>query len=205
MVNEVHRILSPTLWNMIMLFKYSRCGWKLLTIFGHEFHIRKREKLSISTYVPKYLVSELQLAEYCVETSSSSALDVWTGTVGDCSVDPHVMPHRLTGSHSRYVYMICQSCWKMCHWQWEHEYGTCVMCEVFRITAIMTDGSVQEDHSRFESFVRTLRRPVDNRRTVDACQTIRNCPGNFARMRRSVMRRVEACNESHGGHLEQLL
>jgi hypothetical protein len=47
--------------------------------------------------------------------------------------------------------------------------------------------------------------PIDNEealhhRIVDACQTIRNCPGIFERMRRSMMRRVEACIESHGGH-----
>jgi hypothetical protein len=52
--------------------------------------------------------------------------------------------------------------------------------------------------------------PVDNEeafhhRTVDACQTIRNYPGIFERMRRSMMRRVEACTESHGGHFEHLL
>jgi hypothetical protein len=49
--------------------------------------------------------------------------------------------------------------------------------------------------------------PVDNEktlhyRTVDACQTIRNYPGIFARMRRSMMGRVEERIESHGGHSE---
>jgi hypothetical protein len=46
--------------------------------------------------------------------------------------------------------------------------------------------------------------PVDNKeahRAVDACQTIRNYPGIFEGIRRSAMRRVEACTESHGGHL----
>jgi hypothetical protein len=52
--------------------------------------------------------------------------------------------------------------------------------------------------------------PVDNEEAlhhciVDACQTIRNCPAIFGRMRRSVMRRVETCVESHGGHFEHLL
>jgi hypothetical protein len=52
--------------------------------------------------------------------------------------------------------------------------------------------------------------PVDNEKglhqhIVDACQTVRNYPGIFARMRRSMMRRVEACTESHGGHFEHLL
>jgi hypothetical protein len=43
-----------------------------------------------------------------------------------------------------------------------------------------------------------------HRRIVDACQTIRNCPGVSERMRRSMMRRVEACTESHGGHFDPL-
>jgi hypothetical protein len=52
--------------------------------------------------------------------------------------------------------------------------------------------------------------PADNEealhhRIVDACQTIRNYPGIFERMRRSIMRRVEAWIESDGGHLEHLL
>jgi hypothetical protein len=47
--------------------------------------------------------------------------------------------------------------------------------------------------------------PVDNQeslhhRIVDACQTISNCPAIFERMRRSMMGRVEACTQSHGGH-----
>jgi hypothetical protein len=52
--------------------------------------------------------------------------------------------------------------------------------------------------------------PVDNEealyhRIVDACQTMRNFPGIFEQMRRSMMRRVEACVESRGGHFEHLL
>jgi hypothetical protein len=52
--------------------------------------------------------------------------------------------------------------------------------------------------------------PVDNEdvlhhRIVDACQIIRNCPGISELMRRSMMRRVEACIESHGGHFEHFL
>jgi hypothetical protein len=52
--------------------------------------------------------------------------------------------------------------------------------------------------------------PVDNEealshRIVDACQTIHNYPGIFERMRWSMMRRVEACIESHGGYFEYLL
>jgi hypothetical protein len=51
--------------------------------------------------------------------------------------------------------------------------------------------------------------PVDteetpHQRIVDACQAIRNFPGISERMRRSMMRRVEACTESHGGHFGHL-
>jgi hypothetical protein len=41
--------------------------------------------------------------------------------------------------------------------------------------------------------------------TLDACQTIRNYPGIFERMRRSMMRRIEACIESDGVHFEHLM
>jgi hypothetical protein len=49
--------------------------------------------------------------------------------------------------------------------------------------------------------------PVDkeealHHRVVDACQTIRTYPGLFERMRRSVMRRVEASIVSRGGRFE---
>jgi hypothetical protein len=37
-------------------------------------------------------------------------------------------------------------------------------------------------------------------RIVGACKNIRSYPGIFERMRRSMMRRVEACIESHGGY-----
>jgi hypothetical protein len=49
--------------------------------------------------------------------------------------------------------------------------------------------------------------PVDNEetlhhRTVDACQTINNYPGNFEWMLRSMMSLVKACIEFHGGDVE---
>jgi hypothetical protein len=52
--------------------------------------------------------------------------------------------------------------------------------------------------------------PVDNEETlhhriVDACQTVRNYPGIFVRMRLSIMLRVEACIECHGGLFEHVL
>jgi hypothetical protein len=52
--------------------------------------------------------------------------------------------------------------------------------------------------------------PIDNEealhhRIVDACQTIGNYSGIFERMRRSMMRRVDACTESHLEHIEHIL
>jgi hypothetical protein len=51
--------------------------------------------------------------------------------------------------------------------------------------------------------------PVDNEealhhRIVDACQTIHKYPSIFEPMLQSMMRCVEACIESHGGHFEEL-
>jgi hypothetical protein len=53
-------------------------------------------------------------------------------------------------------------------------------------------------------------RPADNEealhhRIVDACQTIRSCPGISEIMRWLMMRRVEECTESHGGPFERLI
>jgi hypothetical protein len=72
--------------------------------------------------------------------------------------------------------------------------------------------------ARFESSgflpVATIKSPcvcssVDNEealyhRIVDASQTIRNYPRIFEQMQRSMMRRVEACTESHGDILSML-
>jgi hypothetical protein len=46
---------------------------------------------------------------------------------------------------------------------------------------------------------------VLHHRILDACQTIRNHPGIFKRMRRSMMRGIEACIQSYGGHFVHLL
>jgi hypothetical protein len=50
--------------------------------FGHEFHIPKQEKISISTCVRKHLICELQLKEHCVDTTSGSALMYGQGLLG---------------------------------------------------------------------------------------------------------------------------
>jgi hypothetical protein len=51
--------------------------------------------------------------------------------------------------------------------------------------------------------------PLDNEEAfqhhiVDACQTIRNYPGIIERMRRSMIRRVEACIVCRGEHFVHL-
>jgi hypothetical protein len=48
--------------------------------------------------------------------------------------------------------------------------------------------------------------PVDNEEALHHRMPVRlrNYPGIFERMRRSMMRRVEACAESHGGHFVHL-
>jgi hypothetical protein len=94
-----------------------------------------------------------------------------------------------------------------------------MLCEIFSITFIMTDAPIAwpprlPDVDPLDFYLRghlkilVYAAPVDNEethRTVDACQTIRNCPGIFEWMWRTMMRRVEACIESHGGHFEQFL
>jgi hypothetical protein len=141
---------------------------------------------------------------------------VWAGIVGDCLEGPHVWPHWLTGNR--------QSYWKLYHWQSEHECGTRVM-----VLRAVRDVVRNTYHDRWTGrrgptawpprlpdlnpldlylwgHLDTLvyAAPVDNGETLHR-QTIRNCPGIFARMWRPVMRRVEACTESHGGHYEHLI
>jgi hypothetical protein len=74
---------------------------------------------------------------------------VWAGIVGDSLVGSHVLPHRLTGNHYR-----AKAPGKCTAGSQEYEYGTCiilsrhilgVLCEMFSITPIVTDGLVEED------------------------------------------------------------
>jgi hypothetical protein len=102
-------------------------------------------------------------------------------------------------------------------------YILAALCEMFSVTLILADGWVEEDPlygfslTRFDSSgfvpVGTPKKsvyaaPVDeeealHHRIVDVCRTVRN--RIFEWMRRSAMRRVEACIEFHGGHFEHLL
>jgi hypothetical protein len=124
-------------------------------------------------------------------------------------------------------HMIWQSYWKMYHWQSEHECGTCV-----RVLRAVRDVLSYTCHGRrvgrdgptawpprstpdlnlldfylcghLNTLCMQLLLTTKHYLIVDACQTIRNCPGTFARMWRTVMRRVVACKESHGGYFEHL-
>jgi hypothetical protein len=155
----------------------------------------------------------------------SFTINVWTCIDDVCLVDPHVWPHRLTGNHYRdfhlhdllkplevvplavrarmwYVHDGAPCCAKCSHDRWTGKGGP---------TAWPPRSTL--DLNRLDSYpwghLNTLvyAAAVDNEetlphRTVDAFQTIRNSPGIFARMWRSMVRRVETCTESHGGSFE---
>jgi hypothetical protein len=110
-------------------------------------------------------------------------------------------------------YMNCQSYWNMYHWQSEHECGTrkmvlrhSVRCSQYHDRWIGRGGPTawpprSPDLNPLDSYlwgyINTLvyAAPVDNEealhhRTVDACQTIRNYPATFERIRRSMSRRA---------------
>jgi hypothetical protein len=85
-------------------------------------------------------------------------------------------------------------------------YILALLREMFSTIAVMTDGYFCP-WRHLKTLVYGA--PVNSgealhHRIVDACQTVRNYPGIFERMRWSMIRRVEACIESHGGHLEHL-
>jgi hypothetical protein len=115
----------------------------------------------------------------------------------------------------------------MYHWQSESECGTCMMVLRHILAGAVRDVLSDTHHGRRIGRGHTTwppRQPdlnpldfylwgntkslvyaasVDNEWTFHR-QTIRNYPGIFERMRRSMMRRVEAGTESHGGRFEHL-
>jgi hypothetical protein len=77
------------------------------------------------------------------------SINVWAGIFGDCLVVPHVLSHRFTGNHYRDFLLHDQPKLLENVPLAEHECGTCMMalrhilfvlCEMFSITPIMTDG-----------------------------------------------------------------
>jgi hypothetical protein len=85
------------------------------------------------------------------------SINAWADIAGDCLVDPHVLPHRLTGNHYRdFLSYDLPKLLEDVDWQSEHECGTCMMvlrhilavlCEMFSITPIMIE------EGRFLSFI----------------------------------------------------
>jgi hypothetical protein len=73
----------------------------------------------------------------------------------------------------------------------------------FESSGCLSVGTTQSSFVCSSSF-------VDNQgalhhHVVDACKTVSDYPSIFEGMRQSMMRLVEACIESHGGHFEHLL
>jgi hypothetical protein len=203
---------------------YTTCNWKVKANFRHKLHLPKQEKMSISTCVRKCLICELQLKEYREDTGSSSALICGQGLLESVCwalMFGHIGLHKISS------YTICLSYWKMYHWQSEHECGTCMMvlrhlfvvlCEMSSITSIMTDGPGivwllrSPDLNPLDLYLwghlkaLVYTAPVDNEDTHNhACQTICDYPAISERTRLSVVRSVQACIESHGGHFVHFL
>jgi hypothetical protein len=138
------------------------------------------------------------------------SIGVWAGTVGDCLVGCMFCHIGLQAT----TCMICQSYWKIYHWQSEHECGTCMM-----VLRAVRDVHSNTCHNRWTGrggptawpphsmpelnpmdfyLRRHLNTPaysasVDSEEAlhhgiVDACQTIHICPGIFEQIRRSTMR-----------------
>jgi hypothetical protein len=204
------------------------------TNFGHEFHIPKQDKLFISACDWKHLICELLIAERILRRHQQQfSINVWAGIVGACLVGPHVLPHRLTGKHYRDFLLhdlpkllgvvpvtVRARMWYIHDGLPAHFSRTVrdVLNNTYRDQWRRTH-CMASTHARFESsrflpvgalITLVYATHVDNKEAlhhhiVDVYQTIRLYPGIFGRMRRSVMRRVEACIESHGGKFEQLL
>jgi hypothetical protein len=124
----------------------------------------------------------------------------------------HIGSHATTTAISSY--MIYQSYWKMHHWQSEHECGTYMM--VLRAVRDVLSNTYHDGwigrggptawpprSPDFSEFV-----PVRTHESPCVCRTLDNEEAlhhRIERMRRSMMRRVEACTESRGEHFEHLL
>jgi hypothetical protein len=134
---------------------------------------------------------------------------------GDCLVGPHVLPHLLTGNRYRDFPL--------------HDQHDGVQAHFSRAVRDTLDYAYHDrwigrggptawpprspDSNPLYLYlwghlnVFVCAAPVHNeealRRISDACQTVSN--RIFERMRRSIIRGVEACTESHGGHFEHLL
>jgi hypothetical protein len=145
--------------NCSTLTIYNECRFSCLLIFQRErifVRVLFNEMLTIfcfigasyrwDTFLYKRHDRYSQPAPVDRRTFSSSihsrhkqqfSINVWVELVGDYSLGPHVLPHRLTDNH--YVmssYMICQNYWNLYHWQWEYECGVCMMAPRHSLAAL---------------------------------------------------------------------
>jgi hypothetical protein len=190
----------------------------------------KRKEMSISTSVQEHSVCVIAYRILCRHQQQVS-INVWAGIAGECLVGLHVLPHQLTGSRCRDFLLhrlqtlledvpqaVRAGMWYMqdcalahfspavrdvlnntCHDRWIGRGGPTAWPPCSMPTLNPLDFYLC-------GYLRALvyAAPVDNEealnhRIVDACQTIPE------QMRRSIMRHVEVCIESHEGHFGHLL
>jgi hypothetical protein len=149
---------------------------------------------------------------------------VWAGITGNCLVGPHILPRRLAGNHCRDFPLhdlpkLVEDVRLAVRTPMSYTLGGAPahFSRAVRDVLRQTDRPQRSPDFNLLGFylcgyLKTLvyAASVDNeeelyRRIVDACLTTRNYPGGFRCVRKSMMARVEACIESHGGHFEQLL
>jgi hypothetical protein len=151
---------------------------------------------------------------------------LWAGTVSDCLLGPHVLPHRLKSNHRRdFLTWFAKATARCVTGSHEDKYGTCIVLRhtVAMLYDVLSNTcygrwTAREDpwpsrspNMNFLDFclwrhpkpLRATR--ADNEKAlnnciVDECQTIRNYPGILEVMRWSMMMCVDLCTESYGGH-----
>jgi hypothetical protein len=69
----VARYICGRKQNTEQLYLHTGRNWKVRINFGHEFHIQKHEKKSVSTNIRKYLICELYLSAYIYNKCSKCA------------------------------------------------------------------------------------------------------------------------------------
>jgi hypothetical protein len=129
---------------------------------------------------------------------------------------------KMSISTSVQKHLICELQWKEYCWCFTvFQHILAMLCTMLWITLIMADGLTSwpprmphMNHldvylwGHLKTVVYAV--PVDNEETLyhhilNACQTICNYPRILKRMQWSMIRRVEAYTESHGGQFEHLL
>jgi hypothetical protein len=159
-----------------------------------------------------------------ISRRSGGAFNVWAGIVGKCRVRSLPLPHRLTDNHYRDFLLqdlpkpvedvpltVRARMWCMQEFAPEY-FCRDVLNNAGHDRWIGRGGSTAwpprpPELNPLDFYLwehdSIINEEIQHHRTADTCQTVRNCPGISARNRRSVMRRVKACTESHGGNLER--